>query len=564
MQSYIHAVGQKPLVGVTVGGVLDAAANCWPDGEALVVAHQQIRWTWAELRDEARCFAQGLIALGLNPGERIGIVAPNRFEWVVAQFGTAYAGLILVNINPAYRVTEFEYALKKSGCCALLMAREHKSSNYLEMLRQVSPGLANNRSGAREASRLPDLRLVVLFDEAQVDEARAEGCMSYSEVLQHANDESLERLNSIDATLDFDDPINIQFTSGTTGTPKAATLTHHNIVNNAYMSADIMNFSERDRLCIPVPMYHCFGMVLGTLLCATHGATIVFPSAGFDAAAVLREVENERCTALHGVPTMFIAELDEPDFAERDLTSLRTGIMAGAPCPAELMRRVMTDMHLPEITIGYGMTETGPLSTQTSVDDPEDLRVTTVGRVLPHTEIKIINEAGRIVPRGTPGELCTRGYCVMPFYWGDEERTKREIDAAHWIKSGDLATLGDAGYVRIVGRIKDMIIRGGENIYPREIEEFLYSHPKIDEVEVFGVPDEKYGEEVAAWIKLQAGEAASPEEIREFCKGQIAHFKIPRFIKFVDEFPMTVTGKVKKFVMRECMAEELGLELESA
>jgi fatty-acyl-CoA synthase len=558
-RSYIHSASPSPLSGLTVGAVLDAAAERWPDREALIVPHQQRRLTWRELRSEARDLGAGLLARGLAPGDRIGIVAPNVVEWVVTQFGTAYAGLILVNINPAYRLSELEYALRKTGCRALITASHFKTSDYVAMLRELAPELDDCEPGALRAARLPDLELAItLGDEPP------RGFVSYADITSATDDVHRRALANVCAQLDFDEAINIQFTSGTTGTPKAATLTHHNIVNNAHISADVMSFSEVDRLCIPVPMYHCFGMVLGTLLCATHGAAMVFPSAGFDSAAVLESIETERCTALHGVPTMFIAELDDPTFAERDLRSLRTGIMAGAPCPVELMHRVMHDMHLEQITIGYGMTETGPLSTQTAIDDPVEMRVGTVGRVLPHTEVKIIDEQGSIVPYGTPGELCTRGYCVMLGYWDDPERTAKEIDARGWIKSGDIATMDERGYIRIVGRIKDMVIRGGENIYPREIEEFLYTNPKIDEVEVFGVPDKKYGEQVAAWIKLHPEETATEDEIREFCKGKLAHFKIPYYIKFVDEFPMTVTGKVQKFIMRERMTEELGLNADSA
>ncbi len=551
-QSYLHGGGHNVLVGQTVGDVLDEASRKWPEAEALVVPYQGVRWHWPELREKSRALAAGLLALGLKPGERIGILAPNRVEWVVVQFASAYAGLILVNINPAYRVGELEYALNKVGCRTLVTEAAFKTSDYIAMLRELAPELDECEPGSLQASRLPDLRWVI-----RLDGERAPGFLSYQEVTDLATEEQRQLLEQTAAGLDFDDPINIQFTSGTTGTPKAATLTHHNIVNNARISAQVMKFTERDRLCIPVPMYHCFGMVLGTLLCATHGAAIVFPSAGFDAAVVLETIEAERCTALHGVPTMFIAELDEPSFAERDLSSLRTGIMAGAPCPVELMNRVMRDMHLSEITIGYGMTETGPLSTQTAVDDPLDMRVGTVGRVLPNTEIKIVDNDGRILPVGEPGELCTRGYCVMRGYWDDPERTAKEIDEAHWIKSGDIATMVAAGYLRIVGRIKDMVIRGGENIYPREIEDFLYGNPQIDQVEVFGVPDPKYGEEIAAWIRLREGETASIEDIREFCEGRLAHFKIPRYIRFVEDFPMTVTGKVQKYIMRERMAEEL-------
>jgi fatty-acyl-CoA synthase len=551
-RSYVSGTGAEPLLGLTVGNVLDRTTEKWPDGEALVVPYQRIRLSWSEVRREARTLAAGLLRLGLKPGDRIGIVAPNCAEWVVTQFGTAYLGLILVNINPAYRLPELEFALKKVGCRALITSTRFKSSDYVAMLLELAPEIRDSEPGRLSAHRVPDLELVILLGEPETP-----GCLRYLDVLAAATREDLSAVDVISAGLDFDEPINIQFTSGTTGTPKAATLTHHNIVNDAHLSADIMRFTETDRLCIPVPMYHCFGMVLGTLLCATHGATMVFPSSGFDADAVLEVIEAERCTALHGVPTMFIAELDRPDFADRNLSSLRTGIMAGAPCPVELMHRVIDEMHLREITIGYGMTETGPLSTQTSVDDPVELRIGTVGQVLPHTEIKIIDEQGRIVPTGTPGELCTRGYCVMRGYWGDPDRTAKEIDDAHWMRSGDVATLDEQGYVRIVGRIKEMIIRGGENIYPREIEEFLYGHPAIEQVEVFGIPDEKYGEEVAAWIKLRPNIEISADDIRSFCRGGIAHFKVPRYIEFVDEFPMTVTGKVQKFVMRERMVESM-------
>ena len=551
-QSYVHGVSDVPLLGLTVGGALDQTAKRLPDREALVVHHQGIRWTWAELNRRVDALAAGLIALGLEPGDRVGILSPNNAEWVVVQFATAKAGLILVNINPAYRGPELEYALNKVGCKALIMVPAFKSSDYIAMLRELAPELESCSPGGLKAARLPDLRIAILLGDGETP-----GMYDYAGVPAMAAPAHRRRLVEISARLQFDDPINIQFTSGTTGTPKAATLTHHNIVNNAYFSARIMSFSERDRLCVPVPMYHCFGMVLGTLLAVTHGATIVFPSAGFDAGAVLTVVEAERCTALHGVPTMFIAALDHPDFAKHDLTSLRTGIMAGAPCPEALMRRVMDDMHMTQVTIGYGMTETGPLSFQTSIDDPVEQRVATVGRVMPHTEVKIVDTDGRVLPIGERGELLTRGYCVMPGYWADPERTAKEVDAAHWIRSGDIAMLDGDGYCRIVGRIKDMVIRGGENIYPREIEEFLYTNPKIDEVEVFGVPDPKYGEEVAAWIKLHEGATANTDEIRAYCEGHLAHFKIPRHIKFVEEFPMTVTGKVQKFVMRERMAEEL-------
>jgi len=550
--SYVHGVSPTPLLGMTVSGVFEQSTERWPERPALVVRHQDIRWSYRELKAKVDAFAAGLIALGLEPGERIGVWAPNCAEWVIAQFATAKAGLILVNVNPAYRLPELEYALNTVDCAALITAPSLKSSDYIEMLNALLPELAKSMPGQLKATKVPSLRLII-----RLGEARSPGMLNFDDIPRLAGAEHRAVLEALGPTLQFDDPINIQFTSGTTGTPKAATLTHHNIVNNADFTGLQMKLSEQDRLCIPVPMYHCFGMVLGTLACVVHGAAMVFSSAGFDAGAVLETVAGEQCTALHGVPTMFIAELDHPDFALYDLSSLRTGIMAGAPCPVELMKRVMEEMHLTQITIAYGMTETGPVSTQTSVDDPIERRVETVGRVLPHTEIKIVDEASRIVPRGTRGELMTRGYCVMPKYWNDPERTANAIDEARWIASGDVAVVDEAGYFQIVGRIKDMLIRGGENIFPREIEEFLYGHPKIEEAEVFGVPDPKYGEEVCAWIKLREGEQATAEEIRAFCEGKIAHFKIPKYIKFVEAFPMTVTGKVQKYLMREAMAEEL-------
>jgi fatty-acyl-CoA synthase len=551
--SYVHGVSEIPLLGETVGALFDRTAADFPDAEALIVRHQGIRWTYADLKREVDALAAGLIALGLEPGERIGIWAPNDAEWVVAQFATAKAGLVLVNVNPAYRPGELEYALTAVGCAALITAPTLKSSDYIAMLRELLPELDESEPGKLSAGRIPTLRWVIRLGEEQ-----SPGILNFDEIAERGGPVERSRLDELARLLQFDDPINIQFTSGTTGTPKAATLTHHNIVNNAYFVGRQMRFSTQDRLCIPVPMYHCFGMVLGTLCSVAHGATMVFPLRSFDARANLQAIQEERCTALHGVPTMFIAALDEPDFASFDLGTLRTGIMAGAPCPVELMKRVMSEMHLSQITIAYGMTETGPVSFETSVDDPIARRVETVGRVLPHVEIKVVDDAGRIVPRGVPGELKTRGYCVMPEYWNDPERTAKAIDKARWIASGDVATLDDEGYCRIVGRIKDMLIRGGENIYPREIEEFLYTNPKIEEVEIIGVPNAKYGEEVCAWIKLREGETATAEEIRDFCKGKIAHYKIPRYVRFVEDFPMTVTGKVQKYVMRETMAKELG------
>jgi len=551
-QSYLHGISDIPLMGLTVGSLLADTASKHPDTEALVVSHQNLRWTYQELSKQVDEMAAGLIALGLAPGDRVGVLAPNMAEWVVLQFATARAGLILVNINPAYRLSELEFALNQTGVKALVTVPDFKTSDYLAMLSELMPELPGSEPGALKARKVPDLRWVIALGEGT-----SKGTVRYCDVMAGATNEARQRILSLSGELQFDDPINIQFTSGTTGRPKAATLTHHNIVNNAYFTGLQMKLSDKDRMCIPVPMYHCFGMVLGTLCCVAHGATMVFASAGFEAGAAMQTVEAENCTVLHGVPTMFIAELDSPGFADRDLSSLRTGIIAGAPCPAELMKRIMHEMHMTEITIAYGMTETGPVSTQTSTTDPLVRRVETVGRVLPHTEIKVVDTDGRITPRGTPGELLTRGYCVMPKYWNDSEKTAEAIDEAGWIASGDIAVVDDEGYFQIVGRIKDMLIRGGENIFPREIEDFLYTHPAIEQVEVIGVPDEKYGEEICAWIKLREGHKATTDDIRAFCKGQIAHFKIPRYVRFVDSFPMTITGKVQKFVMRDQMAREL-------
>ena len=550
--SYVHGASTEPLMGQTVGACFDATAERWPEREALIVAHQDVRWTYAELRRRVDAFALGLLSLGLPPGARVGIWAPNCAEWVITQFATAKIGLVLVNINPAYRLAELAFAVNQVGCEALIIAPPLKSSDYVAMIHDLCPGISNVEPGCLHSERVPSLRWVI-----RLGSDSSPGLLNFDAIADRASEQHRATLETVSAALQFDDAVNIQFTSGTTGQPKAATLTHHNIVNNAYFVGLQMALTENDRVCIPVPMYHCFGMVLGTLCCVAHGASMVFASESFEPRSVLEAVATERCTALHGVPTMFIAELDQPDFERFDLTSLRTGIMAGAPCPVELMKRVMGDMHLDQITIAYGMTETGPVSFQTHVNDELERRVHTVGRVLPHIEIKVVDDKGHVVPRGTAGELKTRGYCVMPGYWNDPDRTAQAIDSARWIASGDIASIDDAGYCQIVGRVKDMLIRGGENIYPREIEEFLYTHPKVEEVEVIGVPDPKYGEEVCAWIKLHDGEQATSEEIREFCQGHIAHFKIPKYIKFVDEFPMTITGKVQKFVMRERMTQEL-------
>jgi fatty-acyl-CoA synthase len=555
--SYVSGASTKPLLGQTIGDCFDATCAAHPDGMALISRHQKIRWTYAELKQRVDALAAGLLALGLEPGDRIGMWAPNCWEWAVTQFATAKAGLILVNINPAYRLSEAEYALNKVGCKALVTAIAHKTSEYLRMLRDLAPELSSARPGALQATRLPALRLVITLG----DQEHA-GCVAFHQALDAGTPADVARLAEIGPMLQFDDAINIQFTSGTTGFPKGATLSHHNILNNGYFVAEAIRLGPGERLCVPVPLYHCFGMVMGNLGCITHGATIVYPSEGFDPLAVLEAVEAEGCQALYGVPTMFIAILGHEKFSHFDLSTLRTGIMAGSPCPIEVMKQVIDKMHMPEVTIAYGMTETSPVSFQSGADDPLEVRVGTVGRVQPHLEVKIVDEAGRIVPRGEKGELCTRGYSVMIGYWDDPERTAEAIDTGRWMHTGDLATLDADGCGNIVGRIKDLVIRGGENVYPREIEEYLYRHEAISDVQVIGVPDPKYGEELCAWIVLKPGAELTPEAVRDFCQGQIAHYKIPRHIRFVEGFPTTVTGKVQKFAMREAMIAELDLVLE--
>lgn len=553
--SYAHGTADRQLIGNTIGERFDAAAARWADRDALVVRHQNVSWTWSELKERVDAFAAGLAALGLESGSRIGIWSPNCAEWVITQFATAKAGLILVNINPAYRLEELEYALGKVGCKALVTATAFRSSDYVGMIRALAPEIDDAEPGSLRAGKLPDLRCVIRIGEEAVP-----GMHSFDDVLARGASAGPAALDALAPRLQFDDPVNIQFTSGTTGSPKGATLTHHNILNNGYFVGAAQALGEDDRICIPVPLYHCFGMVMGNLAAVTHGAAMVFPSDAFDPLETLRTVEAERCTSLYGVPTMFIGQLQHPEFDRFDLSSLRTGIMAGSPCPVEVMKQVTEKMHMRQVTIAYGMTETSPVSTQTSVDDPVDRRVSTVGRVQPHIEVKIVDENGCIVPAGVAGEFCTRGYSVMRGYWGDAEKTAEAVDESGWMHTGDLATMDAEGYFNIVGRMKDMVIRGGENLYPREIEEFLYRHPKVADVQVFGVPDEKYGEELCAWIRLSEGETAEAGEIAEFCRGRISHNKIPRYVRFVDSYPMTVTGKVQKFVMRERMIEELELQ----
>lgn len=556
--SYVSGSASKPLMGESIGGALDRAAETWPDQPAVVACEQGVRLTYAELRDRADAIARGLISLGLVPGDRIGIWSPNNIEWVLTQFAAAKAGLILVSLNPAYRSAEVAYAIKQVSCRAIVCATSYKTSNYLDILSAIAPEFRTSKRGALHSKALPDLLIVIQIGGPVVSGAIPFEALSIDHVDADIHADVL--LAHVDAEISFDDPTNIQFTSGTTGAPKGATLTHHNILNNGYFVGEALGLSSGDRVCIPVPFYHCFGMVMGNLACITHGSTIVIPSAAFEPAAVLSAVERESCTALYGVPTMFIAVLEHPEFDRFQLSSLRTGIMAGAPCPIEVMRRVIDRLWIAEITIAYGMTETSPVSFQTSRADTIERRVSTVGCIHPHIEVKIVDEKGAVVPRGTRGELCTRGYSVMRGYWDDEQRTAQVIDAAGWMHTGDLATIDEDGYCNIVGRIKDVVIRGGENISPREIEEFLYTHPDIQDVQVFGVPDEKFGEELCAWIRLRGPDLLTDEDVRGYCRERIAHYKVPRYVRFVDEFPMTVTGKIQKFVMRERMTKELSLQ----
>jgi fatty-acyl-CoA synthase len=551
-----HVSGDRsvPLLHKTIPALLADTVARYGPREAAVFVDQGRRFTWDELAEAVDALAAGLLKLGLDKGDRIGIWSPNRWEWLVTQYATARIGLILVNINPAYRLSELEYALNKVGCRALVTAVKFKTSDYLGMIRTLAPEIDAAEPGGLRAAKLPHLRIVI-----RMGEEKSPGMFNLEQVMAMGGPAERGRLDAITATLQPGDAINIQFTSGTTGAPKGATLTHDNIVNNGNNVTAAMKFTADDRLCIPVPFYHCFGMVMGSLGCVSKGATMVFPGEGFDPGATLKAVSQERCTGLYGVPTMFVAILGHPEFGNFDLTSLRTGIMAGAPCPIEVMNKVVSLMHMSEVTIAYGMTETSPVSFQSSTDDPFEKRVSTVGRIHPHVEVKIVDADGNMVPVGERGELCTRGYSVMKGYWDDAEKTREAVDAEGWMHTGDLATIDAEGYCNIVGRVKDMVIRGGENVYPREVEEFLYKHPKVKEVQVFGVPDEKYGEELCAWIVTLTGETITIEEIRAFCEGQIAHYKIPRYVRQQSELPMTVTGKPQKFLMREAMIDELGL-----
>jgi fatty-acyl-CoA synthase len=550
--SHVRGDTSEPLLDLTIPALLARTAACQPDHDAAVFKAEGIRWSYADFARNVDALALGLLEIGITKGDRVGIWSPNRSEWLLTQFATARIGAILVCINPAYRLSELEYALNKVGCVALVMAHRFKSSDYSGMIAELAPELSNCASGTLAAARLPDLRSVIVLGDDTPP-----GAFAFAQLLKPVNPDDRARLDAISDGLDPSEPINIQFTSGTTGSPKGACLTHHNIVNNAHFVTRAMEFTRHDRLCIPVPFYHCFGMVMGTLGCVTKGATMVVPSEGFDARDTLRAVSEESCTALFGVPTMFVGELALPDFDDYDLSTLRTGIMAGAPCPVEVMRKVQSRMHMRQITIAYGMTETSPVSFQSNVDDPLEQRVASVGRIHPHVEVKVVDEAGTIVPVGTQGELLTRGYSVMQGYWNDPEQTTASIDADGWMHTGDLATLDAQGYCAITGRVKDMILRGGENIYPREIEEFLYRHPDVAQVQVFGLPDERLGEIVCAWIVRHEGTVVTEEDIRQFCSDHIAHYKVPAHISFRSELPMTVTGKPQKFVMRDRMMDEL-------
>ena len=552
-----HVIGsiEDPLLDITIGTARDLAAQRWPDRTALIDRGQDVRLSWQALRRRSEDLAAGFLTLGLKKGERIGVWSLNRVEWTVTQFAAAKAGLILVTINPAYRTTELEFALSEASCAALVLAPAFKSSNYLGMIRALMPEMARAHTSGIHSIRLPALRWVI-----QMGPNPVAGAVAFADIEAKGARVDRSALATRLQMLTPQDPVNIQFTSGTTGSPKGVTLSHHNLLNNGYFVGKGIDLGPADKLCIPVPLYHCFGLSMGNLACLAHGAAMVYPGEGFDPRATLEAVGQERCTALYGVPTMFIAELEHPEFSRFDLSSLRTGIMAGSPCPIEVMRRVARQMHMSEVTICYGMTETSPVSFQSGTQDSLERRVSTVGRVHPHVEVKIIDTQGNTVPRGVAGELCTRGYSVMMGYWGRPEQTAIVKDVHGWMHSGDLATLDEEGFCNIVGRLKDMVIRGGENLYPREIEEFLHSHPDVRDVQVFGVPDLRYGEELCAWIILQPEAELTEEGVKAYCVGEIAHQKIPRYVKFVDSFPMTVTGKVQKFVMREQMTAELGLQ----
>jgi len=554
--SYTCGTAEYPLLGMTIGEMLDVVAAKYPDNEAVVSVHQNIRWTYQEFREKVNEVGRALMGLGVEKGDRVGIWAMNHAEWIVVQFATAKIGAIMVNINPAYRTYELEYALKQAEIQTLILQGRFKTSDYVGMFYEACPEAYEQKAGKVSSEKFPFLKNVVFMGDIPYN-----GMFTWPEFMKKAEEISQDELVERGEMLSFDDPINIQYTSGTTGFPKGVVLTHHGVLNNGYIIGSGMGFTERDRLCIPVPFYHCFGMVLSNMASATHGSTMVLPCPTFDAEEVLKTIEKERCTAVHGVPTMFIAELSLPNFSKYNLSTLRTGIMAGSPCPIEVMRKVNTLMNMRDIVIVYGQTETSPGVTMTTTKDPLERRVTTIGKAFPHTELKIVDpKTGRIVPMGEVGEVCARGYCVMKCYYNNPAATHATLDKDHWNHTGDLATMDEEGYFKVVGRLKDMVIRGGENIYPREIEEFLHHHEKVSDVYVVGVPDVKYGEELCAWIKVKSGQTLTESEVKEFCKGKIAHFKIPRYVLFVDDFPMSVTGKIQKFAMREESIKKLGLE----
>lgn len=554
--SYECGTSSYPLLGHTIGEMLDMIARKYPDAEALVSVHQGIRYTYGEFLERVNELARGLMAIGVEKGDRVGIWAMNHAEWVLTQCATAKIGAIMVNINPAYRTYELEYVLKQAEIQTIIVQGRFKTSDYVGMFREACPEVVESRPGHLKTEKFPFLKNAIFMG----DDPQA-GMFSWSGILTMGQSVSTDELVAREESLDFDDPINIMYTSGTTGFPKGVVLSHHSILNNGYIIGEGMTFSEKDRLCIPVPFYHCFGMVLSNMACMTHGSAMVLPSPTFNAEDVLKTVQEERCTALHGVPTMFIAELSHPDFAKYSMKTLRTGIMAGSPCPVEVMKEVNRKMNMSEIVIVYGQTETAPGVTMTTTRDPLERRVTTVGRVFPHTEIKIIDsKSGKIVPRGEIGEICARGYCVMKCYYHNPSATHATLDENRWNHTGDLGTIDREGYVKIVGRLKDMVIRGGENIYPREIEEFLHHHPGIADVYVVGVPDIKYGEELCAWVKVENGHSLTEDEVKEFCRGKIAHYKIPRYVLFVSDFPINISGKIQKYRMREVSIEKLGLQ----
>ena len=553
--SYVSGTSERPLIGMTIGDLFDQTVTSFPNNDALISRHQNLRYTYKELQEEVNRCARGLLKMGVTKGERVGIWSPNNAQWCITQFATAKIGAILVNINPSYRTHELEYALKQSATNTLILEGEFKQSQYAKIICELVPELLTSTPQNLVSKKLPELKRVVCLDE----DLATEGMYTWSDLMAMHDQVTEAALADVQKTLQFDDPINIQYTSGTTGAPKGATLSHHNILNNGYFVAEGMDLTDQDRVVIPVPLYHCFGMVMGNLGCITHGATMIYPSDGFDPEITLQTVAEEKATALYGVPTMFIAELEHPNFANYDLSHLRTGIMAGSNCPIEVMKKVIDQMNMKDVTICYGMTETSPVSFQTRMDAPLEKRVSTVGTIHPHLEVKLVDpESGAVVERGEKGELCTRGYSVMLGYWNNEQATQESI-VNGWMHTGDLAEMDEEGYVAITGRIKDLIIRGGENIYPRELEEFFYTHPAISDVQVIGIPDQKYGEEVMAWVKVHEGKSLDEEELKAFCKGKIAHYKVPRYFKFTQEFPMTVTGKIQKFKMRDLSMEELGI-----